>query len=136
MSEHGHVVLKRSGSSVAEGTWDGRHLDQLFALAARLLHVKATPTSPGPTVLTLQVFAARDRAKADAFAATLKPTAEDPGFYTAGGYPALHALAHVVEERDSDGVPIFRVLVGTFLDHASAQKAHADLGTKGFIRAL
>lgn len=149
MSEHGRFALADAAGATTEGRWDGVHLESLFKLAAKILgrRAQAQESARDGTALTVQLFAGRSQSSADAFTAQLTARAEaaqvgEPAgvFYTAGGYPANHAVAHVVLERDGGGAPIYRVLAGAFLDRTQAEAARRSLrdalGTSGFVRAL
>ena len=149
MSEHGRFALSDASGAVTEGSWDGVHVEALFKLTAKILgrRAQAQGSARDGTALTVQLFAARSQSYADAFTAQLAAKAEagqlsepDGVFYTAGGYPANHAVAHVVLERDDGGAPIYRVLVGAFLDRSKAEAARRSLrdavGMSGFVRAL
>ncbi len=149
MSEHGKFELSDGAGITTPGTWDGVHLESLFKLAAKILgrRAQAQDSARNGTALSVQLFAGRSQRSADAFVAQLEARAgaaqvtEPEGvFYTAGGYPANHVLAHVVLERDDGGAPIYRVLVGAFLDRTKADAARRSLrdalGASGFVRAL
>lgn len=149
MSEHGKFELSDASGVTTAGSWDGVHLESLFKLAAKILgrRAQAQDSARDGTALTVQVFAARSERSAAAFTAQLATKAEaaqlsEPAgvFYTAGGYPANHAVAHVVLERDDGGAPIYRVLVGAFLDRSKADAARRSLrdtvGAAGFVRTL
>jgi hypothetical protein len=96
----------------------------------------------------VQVFAARSITTADAFATRLDDVLDQRadtstdlvGFYEAGGYPARHALTHVVTETDAAGRPIYRVVVGAFMRAEEARGAsaavHKETKVTGFVRAL
>jgi hypothetical protein len=151
MSEHGFVTVSNAGGQVGEGKWDGISFESLFKLAAKILRARESDKERAreatALALTVQLFASRDRSHAEAFAAHLEAKAQSASafepagaFYTAGGYPATHALSHVVTEVDDAGLPIHRVLAGAFLDRTAARKARLDLetalGAKGFVRPL
>lgn len=149
MSEHGSFALSDASGTTQSGQWDGLHLEALFKLAAKILGRRAAAqgSAQDGTALTVQLFAARSQGSADAFAARLQAKAgatqlSEPAsvFYTAGGYPSNHAVAHVVVERDGGGAPIYRVLMGAFLDRSNADAARRLLrdvaGAPGFVRAL
>jgi hypothetical protein len=148
-SEHGKFELSDGAGVTTPGSWDGVHLESLFKLAAKILgrRAQARDGARDGTALTVQLFAARSQSNADAFTAQLEAKAEaaqlgepDGVFYTAGGYPANHAVAHVVLERDDGGAPIYRVLVGAFLDRSKAEAARRSLRdtvhAAGFVREL
>lgn len=154
-SEHGYVTLTKDGgrTTVAEGRWDGHDLRALFSWTRTAVATKAMPAQPGATAFTVQVFASHDLRAAEAYAASVdararqatRPLGLDDNFYSAGGYPAVHALAHVVTETvpAADTTPsqtIHRVVVGAFLDRDAAERARTGLadaaGATGFVRVL
>lgn len=99
-----------------------------------------------PRGLTVQVAATRDRARADALAARLNDEnhpdgpAGAHGMYEAGGFPSVNDTAHVVTELDASGREVHRVIVGTFLDRAEAERVAAEVaqrsGSLAFARRL
>lgn len=62
------------------------------------------------------------------------------GFYEAGGFPSDNRSVHVVEGEDASGAPVYRLVVGAFLDRAEAMATVASLrteqGISGFVRDL
>ncbi len=150
-SEHGTVTISTPTRLLGEGRWDGASFESLFSLAAKLLRARGSAAEIVRTrdaaPLTVQVFAAYDRKSADGAAARLDAKAEatsgfalDDTFYSAGGYPARHVIAHVVRETDASGRPIYRVLVGAFLERSRAVVARVAirdvLGQASFVRPL
>jgi hypothetical protein len=103
------------------------------ARRARLLAIDARPYA-------VQVAASRDRARAEHLAMQLSESELPFGFYEAGGFPADNAEAHVVEGIAADGQPVFRIVVGAFLDRASAAQAATEIarvtGRTTSLRAL
>jgi hypothetical protein len=148
-SEHGFVELTRPGHDALDGKWRDGKMESLYLLAAKLAGRSAWRGSPPAAhPYTVQVFAARSITRADAFAASLDETLEQRadtstdlvGFYEAGGYPARHALTHVVTEKDDAGRPIHRVVVGAFMRAEEASRAFGavrkETNLAGFVRPL
>lgn len=146
-SEHGFVDVVAPGHE-EQGRWEDGKMESLYRLAVRLSH-RTAPRDAGLAArpYTVQVFAARSYDNASAFAASLDAaldarteSTDIVGFYEAGGYPARHPLTHVITEKDADGRPIHRVVVGAFLREAEARDAFASLHREknvgGFVRPL
>jgi hypothetical protein len=99
------------------------------------LQKKATP-------LTVQVAVGYDEAGARALArrlSRLRPA--DQGFYEAGAFPGGNDkdVVHVLADRDDEGAPIYRVVVGAYLTRAEARATVArlrEIGLRGFVRPL
>ena len=151
VTEHGTVTISTPTRLLGEGHWDGASFESLFSLAATLLRARASDAdivrARDAAPLTVQAFAAYDRRNAERVAAQLDAAADatagfalDGTFYSAGGYPARHAFAHVVRETDASGRPIYRVLMGAFLERPQAVAASLAvrdrLGRTGFVRRL
>jgi hypothetical protein len=85
----------------------------------RLLAIEAHP-------YTVQLAASHDRARAEALASRLSEATLPMGFYEAGGFPADHPEAHVIE-ADVHGARVYRVVVGAFLDRAAAMRAAGEI---------
>ncbi|MDB4995601.1 MAG: hypothetical protein JWM74_3033, partial [Myxococcaceae bacterium] len=152
VSEHGQIQLREEGLSepIALGTWSGRDVRELFKKAGQLLGARrvvdarraSTMTVGAP--YTVQLLAVKSRSSAERFATATNGRAEPLDlkgtFYTAGGYPAIHPVAHVLDvdaAGQRDGYT--RVVAGAFLDERSARAAAADLrkqGVAGFARPL
>jgi hypothetical protein len=151
-SEHGHIELREEGLAepIAEGTWSGRDVRDLFKKtgellgARRVVDARRASTMRVGTPYTVQLLAVKSRASAERFA-TATNTRDEPldlkgNFYSAGGYPAIHPVAHVLDADPNgprDGLT--RVVAGAFLDEQSARAAAADLGKQGvaaFARPL
>jgi sporulation related protein len=133
------------GASLADLPYSNDELPELFGKTAVVTHASAKDIrrimalSIAP--LTVQVFASKSEARADALAASIDAAgAGVHGFVTIGGFPAYNSTAHVVAGRDAAGRPIHRVFVGAFLDRAEATSTEASvrkaLGIKGFVRPL
>jgi hypothetical protein len=135
---------------LAELTWERGDPADLFAKIAA-----ATGASPetirraralGAQPLTLQVFAAYDRARAEALATRINEAEMRDlnnslnGFFKAGGFPGFDPSAHVLEGTDARGAKLYRVVVGAFLSETEAAAAGATLkealGISGFSRPL
>jgi hypothetical protein len=151
------------GAAAADGScareigsfdWNGE-MASLFGTVAGLVH--ASPASRRKaralrvTTWTVQVFAARDEARAGRVADELNERAKrgdddftcDEGFISVGGFPSWNDCAHVVDARARNGSPLHRVLVGAFLDEAGARAELASIashpplpGLRGFVRTL
>lgn len=116
----------------------------LFSAVATALHVpwmaRAAALGVDATPYAVQVAASRDRAAADALAARLSGLDLPMGFVEIGGFPADNPEAHVIDGVDGAGLPVYRIVVGAFLDRAEAS-AHADeiaqaTGMPTVLRAL
>jgi hypothetical protein len=64
----------------------------------------------------------------------------ETGFFFVGDVPADNPTAHVVRERDARGRMLHKVLVGAYLDRASATASALELarktGLETFVRPL
>jgi hypothetical protein len=150
--DHGHVSI---GAKEVATRWDGRDLAKLFDLVVRDQHVGnvSGAMARDRVALTVQVLAVHDRKVAEAFAEkiddrhrapppdeTTPPATLPSSFYEAGGYPAVHRVAHVLETKDGAEAPLFQVVVGAFLLRADADAARdvveKSFGHRGFVRSL
>lgn len=87
-----------------------------------------------PKVFTVQVFAGSRAGAKGIKQKVLKLDKGLFGFYSAGGFPATHDDAHILQ----DGT-VYRVVVGAFLDEKAARAAIAELkaaNIEGFVREL
>ncbi len=86
-----------------------------------------------PSLWTVQVAAGSNREALEQLALQINDIAPQGamGFYEAGGFPALNPVAHLVPGHNAQGKPIFRLVVGAFLQKASAQDVVDALGLKG-----
>ena len=152
-SEHGLVSVSPSagGPAIAEARWTSGRLADLFMVVARVTPGARARIAKGHAIVpfTVQVLGVRDPRRAAAFAEALNERSDrdelvpSVGFYSAGGFPAIHPVAHVLaapKAGDDDlAPPLTRVVVGSYLDAASAQvtatalKAH---GIPAFVRVL
>lgn len=118
---------------------DGRILELFHAIAHSLHENPRSTTALAQPARTVQVGATRDRARAEALAERVHLSDYGGhGIYEAGGFPANNSPAHVVEAEDERGV-VYRVVVGTFLDRESAERAREELrvgGFDGYVREL
>lgn len=153
-SEHGLVSLVPSagGPAIAEARWTSGKLADLFTVVARVAPGARARIAKGHAIVpfTVQVLGVRDPRRAAAFADALNERSDrdelvpSVGFYSAGGFPAIHPVAHVLEAPkagDDDDLPppLTRVVVGSYLDAASAQVTAAALtahGIPAFVRVL
>lgn len=80
----------------------------------------------------VQVGSFRDPQRAQALAETLNldPPWEAQTFYTAGGFPAIHDMAHVVR-ADVGEQRFHRVVVGVFTDGEEARAYQREIGATG-----
>jgi len=144
---HGFVSIE--GTGIEDLRWVGSDLENLFDLVVRAQHVTnvSGAMARDRTALTVQVFAAHDEKAAEALAEKIDERNRNetgpglPGsFYDAGGYPAYHRIAHVLETKDAAGKPLYQVVVGAFLLRTDAEVARDVLaksfGQRGFVRAL
>lgn len=123
--------------------WQPGRYDRLFDQVAAGVGAESSVVSRArhmaASVFTVQVLASRSRKSAEAFAARIDaPMDLDPGFYDAGGFPAVNPVARVVASSDT-GRPIWRVIVGTYLDRQQADSMRINLarrGVHGFVREL
>jgi hypothetical protein len=134
-----------SSSCVGGERWERQTYWGFFRTVARL--VKAKPAvvraalQKQATPFTVQVAVGYDAAGARALARRLNrtPPAEH-GFYEAGGFPAQNDAVHVIADRDDEGAPIYRVVVGAYLTRAEARATAAKLrtaaGLRSFVRPL
>lgn len=115
--------------------------DVLFARLAGLVGSSASDRraamNAAREAVTIQIAATRDRASADALAASLSDMDDENavqahGFYEAGGFPAFNPAVHVITRHEADGSEVYQVVVGAFVDRAHAAEAQADLATRGF----
>lgn len=120
-------------------------LPTLFSSVAKLTRASPAAVRRARAIdaqpFTLQVFAARAERRAKAIAARIDESgAGRHGFYEAGGFPAFNSTAHVVRGEDAAGRPLFRVVVGAFLDRKEAaslgDSIKTQLGIQGFVRPL
>lgn len=139
------VVLLRDGGGPLELRHRTSKLERLYRVLARAVGATRTEqrahlalTSMGYTV---QLAATRSSGDAERLARRWN-AAElgEHGFYEAGGFPATNPTVHVIEGTDTHGAPLYRVIVGTFLDAADAERARAEVsaatGRDAFVRAL
>jgi hypothetical protein len=138
------------GETLAELSWErGDPADLFPKIAAATGASKETirrARGLGAQPLTLQVFAAYDRARAEALATRINEADMRDlnnslnGFYKAGGFPGFNPSAHVLEGTDARGATLYRVVVGAFLSETEAAAAGATLeealGIRGFSRPL
>jgi hypothetical protein len=125
--------------------WDGRTFWSMFravalAVGAKPVAVRAALQRKA-TPFTVQVAVGYDERGARALARRFNQThPADHGFYEAGGFPADNDVVHVMADRDDEGAPIFRVVVGAYLTRAEAQatvvRVRAAAGLQGFVRPL
>jgi hypothetical protein len=123
----------------------------LFGRVARV--VRASPDTVlraralDAKLWTVQVFAAHDESRAARVSKQLNDRAKrgddfscDEGFISVGGFPSWNDCAHVVDGQALDGSPVNRVVVGAFLDEATARTALSAIRThtplRGFVREL
>lgn len=142
--EHGFVSVGVTGK-FAEGRWSGASLADLFANVARLVHASPSTIAAARALdhdaFTVQLFAGGDRERARVFARSIDDDVARRGlalpvsFYSAGGYPAVHPSARVVE-ADVGGAHVYRVVVGAFLARSAASEAARLLGRPAFVRAI
>ncbi len=152
VSEHGQIRLQEEGLAdpIAQGTWSGSDVRELFRKAGQLLGARrvvdarrASTMIVGPTY-TLQLLAVTSHASAERFASVTNERADTlvlkGSFYSAGGYPAIHPVAHVIDvdaAGQRDGYT--HVVAGAFLNEQSARAAAAELkkqGVAAFARRL
>lgn len=125
-------------------SYEEREMDRLFDALADALGAsdaeRRRAMSARGDAHTVQLAATRDLDAARALAARINEQEEDShGFYEAGGFPARNDVAHVVEVTGAAGQPVYRVLVGTFLDRAEASRVAALLRPitgEAFLRRL
>jgi hypothetical protein len=136
--------------TLAEVTWERGGLAALFRkIAAATGASRETirrAQALGAQPLTLQVFAAYDHARAEAFATRINEANTRDlnyalnGFFIAGGFPGFDPSSHVLEGTDASGAKLYRVVVGAFLTETEAAAASAtlkeELGISGFSRPL
>lgn len=144
---NGHVHC--DGDACSDTAWVeiGRgDLGQAFAATPRLLGVSpaavARARSLPASVYTVQVFAGAERgargARDRVHAVRDEHDMDLAGFYTVGGFPAVHPVAHILRDGTDRGAP-FRVVVGAHLSREEAEAAAAELrahGVASFVRAL
>jgi len=144
------VHVCEEGSSercLGSARWERETYWAYFRNVARI--VKAKPAAVRAalqrraTPLTVQVAVGYDERGARALATRLNRThPADHGFYEAGAFPSDDSkdVVHVVADRDDEGAPIFRVVVGAYLTRAEAKatvaRLRADAGVRGFVRPL
>jgi len=129
--------------TVAEISW-GEDFEALFAAIARLeadsTRVRVARQQEAK-VFTVQVFATRSEARASRVSEQLDRAGEvDRGFFFAGNAPAANPAAHVIRETDARGRLLYKVLVGAFVDlasaRASAQALTRQTTLETFVRQL
>jgi hypothetical protein len=113
-------------------------------VAARRAVSTTSARAATATLYTVQVAAFSRRGRAEALAGEINRQNElgelpwEPSsFYSAGGYPAIHDVAHVVR-AEREGGEVFRVVVGAFVDPAEAevyQRAIRAAGGQAAIHA-
>lgn len=105
--------------------------DELFATVATALGASWRARSLALRVTaapySVQVAAVRDRAQAEALATRLSELELPHGFVEIGGFPADNREAHVLDAVDATGRPVYRVVVGAFLDRADASAHVAEI---------
>lgn len=123
------------GPAIAETRWTNGDLPTLFDAVVRVTPGARARVNAGRAVtpLTVQVLAVSKRDQAERFAKELNERNSSegldvsPGFYSAGGFPSLHPIAHVL---DTETDALWRVVVGAYLDGPSAQTAVSSLRSR------
>ncbi|MCA9607367.1 MAG: SPOR domain-containing protein [Myxococcales bacterium] len=136
----GAVELSSRETDLGTARYTDGRIGELFTSIAHALHESPRSTAAlGRPALTVQVGATRSLAQAEALAQRVHDAGRGShGIYQAGGFPADNNPAHVLEADDARG-PVFRVVVGTFLDRADADRTLEDLregGFQGYVREL
>jgi hypothetical protein len=138
-------ITDASGTcSEAEIVEEADDFEEAFALVARACgrskaDVAAARKLEGD-LFTVQLLSTSDRAKAESTIEHLEGNmCSWSGFYTEGAFPGITTCAELETVVLADGREVHRVLVGNFLDRASAELVRAEiddeLGVGSMVRA-